>query len=78
MEIYSNSKFDEWFDGKENINFKENDIFFIGAGGLKSRDLKPFLKNGYNALAIGRELSNQIPDQDLEIWLKDFHTNDYK
>ena len=25
--IYSNSKFDEWFDGKENINFKENDIF---------------------------------------------------
>ena len=53
-------------------DFKENDIFFIGAGGLKSRDLKPFLKNGYNALAIGRELSNQIPDQDLEIWLKDF------
>tara|TARA_Y100001968_G_scaffold307184_1_gene324749 strand:+ start:90 stop:743 length:654 start_codon:yes stop_codon:yes gene_type:complete len=50
----------------------KNDIFFIGAGGLKSRDLITFLKNGYNALAIGRELLNQIPDKDLEIWLKDF------
>ncbi len=54
-------------------DFKENDIFFIGAGGIKSRDIKKSLKDGYNALAIGRELNNQIPDQDLEIWLKDFH-----
>ena len=53
-------------------DFKRNDIFFIGAGGIKSRDLKILLKTGYNALAIGRELTNQIPDQDLEIWLKDF------
>ena len=54
-------------------DLKENDIFFIGAGGIKSRDIKKSLKNGYNALAIGRELKNQIPDQALEIWLKDFH-----
>ena len=51
---------------------QENDIFFIGAGGIKSRDLSKFLKNGYNALAIGKELKNQIPDKDLQIWLKDF------
>jgi len=53
-------------------DLKESDIFFIGAGGIKSRDLKKLLNNGYNALAIGKELKNQIPDQDLEIWLKDF------
>ena len=53
-------------------DFQETDIFFIGAGGIKSGDLKELLKNGYNALAIGRELHNQIPDQDLEIWLEDF------
>ena len=54
-------------------DFAENDTFFIGAGGIKSRDIKKSLKVGYNALAIGRELKNQIPDQALEIWLKDFH-----
>ena len=53
-------------------DLEENDIFFIGAGGIKSKDLKKLLDNGYNALAIGKELENQIPDQDLEIWLKDF------
>ena len=53
-------------------SFRENDIFLIGAGGMKTRDLKEMLDNGYNALAIGKELKNQIPDQDLEIWLKDF------
>ncbi len=53
--------------------FKESDIFFIGAGGIKSRDLKRFLDNGYNALVIGKELRNQMPDQDLKIWLKDFN-----
>ena len=53
-------------------NFKESDIFFIGAGGIKSRDLKKLLKNGYDSLAIGKELKNQIPDQDLKRWLKDF------
>ena len=50
----------------------KSDIFFIGAGGIKSGDLKKLLKNGYNALAIGKELRNQIPDQDLAIWLKDY------
>ena len=53
-------------------DLEKSDIFFIGAGGIKSRDLKTLLKSGYNALAIGKELKNQIPDQDLEIWLKDF------
>ena len=50
----------------------ERDIFFIGAGGIKSGDLKKLLKNGYNALTIGKELKNQIPDQELKIWLRDF------
>ena len=53
-------------------DFNKDDIFFIGAGGMRSRDLKKLLKSGYNALVIGRELKNQIPDQDLKIWLKDF------
>ena len=53
-------------------DFEESDIFFIGAGGIKSEDFKKLLNNGYNALAIGKELQNQIPDHDLKIWLKDF------
>ena len=53
-------------------SFKESDTFFIGAGGIKTGDLKKLLSNGYNALAIGKELKNQIPDKDLKIWLKDF------
>ena len=52
--------------------FKESDIFFIGAGGIRSMDLKNLLENGYNALAIGKELKNQIPDKELDKWLKDF------
>ena len=52
--------------------FKKNDIFFIGAGGIQSRDLQKLLDSGYNALAIGKELKNKIPDQDLKIWLKGF------
>ena len=57
-------------------DFKENDIFFIGAGGIKTKDIKELLKDGYNALAIGRELKNQIPDKALERWLKNFQTDD--
>ena len=57
---------------KELQEFKKNDIFFIGAGGIKSKNLKKFLKSGYDALVIGRELRNQLPDKDLEIWLKDY------
>ena len=53
-------------------DFHKNDIFLIGAGGLKSGDLKKFLGDGYDALAIGKELKNQIPDEDLKILLKDF------
>ena len=53
-------------------DFKKKDIFFIGAGGIKSKNLKKFLKSGYDALGIGRELRNQTPDKDLEIWLKDY------
>ena len=53
-------------------DFKESDIYFIGAGGIKSCDLRELLCNGYNALAIGKELKNQIPDKNLKLWLKDF------
>ena len=50
----------------------KKDIFFIGAGGIKSKNIKELLKSGYNALVIGRELRNQIPDKELEIWLKEY------
>ena len=50
----------------------KKDIFFIGAGGIKSKNLNKLLISGYNALVIGRELRNQMPDKDLEIWLKDY------
>ena len=53
-------------------DFKKKDIFFIGAGGIKSKNLKTLLKNGYDALIIGRELRNQMPDKHLEIWLRDY------
>ena len=53
-------------------DLEKNDIFFIGAGGIKSKNLKKLLSNGYDALVIGRELRNQIPDKDLEMWLKDY------
>ena len=51
-------------------SFKKNDLFFIGAGGIKSSGLKYFLNNGYNALAIGKELNDQISYDNLKIWLK--------
>ena len=57
---------------KELQDFKEKDIFFIGAGGIKSKNLKKLLKSGYDALDIGKELRNQTPDKDLEIWLKNY------
>ncbi len=53
-------------------DFKKKDIFFIGAGGIKSKNLKKFLKSGYDALVIGRELRNQTPDKNLEIWLNNY------
>ena len=53
-------------------DIKKKNIFFIGAGGIKSKNLKKLLTNGYDALVIGRELINQAPDKDLEIWLKNY------
>ena len=53
-------------------DFKKKDIFFIGAGGIKSKNLRKLLKSGYDALVIGRELRNQTPDKHLEIWLNDY------
>ena len=53
-------------------DFKKKDIFFIGAGGIQSKNLKKLLRSGYDALVIGKELRNQIPDKDLKIWLKDY------
>ena len=52
--------------------FKKKDIFFIGAGGIKSKNLKKLLTSGYDTLVIGKELRNQTPDKDLEIWLKNY------
>ena len=51
---------------------KKKDIFFIGAGGIKRKNLKKLLESGYDALVIGRELRNQTPDKDLKIWLKNY------
>ena len=56
-------------------DLKGNETFLIGAGGIKTKDINKLLKDGYNALTIGRELKNQIPDKNLEIWLKDFQQN---
>ncbi len=53
-------------------DLKNNDLFFIGAGGIKSKNLNQLLKSGYDALVIGRELRNQLPDKDLKIWLKNY------
>ena len=57
---------------KELQNSKKKDIFFIGAGGIKSKNIKKLLSIGYDAIVIGRELRNQIPDEELEIWLQDY------
>ena len=51
---------------------KKKDIFFIGAGGIKSGNIKKILNQGYDAIIIGRELRDQTPDKNLEIWLKDY------
>ena len=53
-------------------SYKKEGIFFIGAGGIKSANLKDLIKSGYDALVIGRELRNQTPDRELKIWLKDY------
>ena len=53
-------------------DLNKKDIFLIGAGGVKSKNLNKLLKSGYDALVIGKELKNQTPDKELEIWLKDY------
>ena len=53
-------------------DLKQKDTFFIGAGGIKSKNIKKLLKSGFDALVIGKELRNQIPDKDLKIWLKNY------
>ena len=68
MKIYPASKLGIKFIN-ELKGCTKKDIFFIGAGGIKSKNLNKLLTSGYNALVIGRELRNQIPDKDLEIWL---------
>jgi len=57
---------------KELQGLKKKDVFLIGAGGIKSKNLKKLLKSGYDALVIGRELQNQSPDKDLKIWLNNY------
>ena len=49
-----------------------DNIFFIGAGGIKSVDLNQWFRNGYDALTIGRELNNQTIDRHLKIWLSHY------
>ncbi len=71
IKIYPASKLGTNFIN-ELKDFKQKDIFFIGAGGIKSKNLETFLKSGYDALVIGRELRNQTIDKDLGIWLKDY------
>ena len=51
---------------------KQKDIFLIGAGGIKSKNINKLLSCGYDALVIGRELKDQIPDKELTQWLKDY------
>ncbi|WP_269609523.1 bifunctional 4-hydroxy-2-oxoglutarate aldolase/2-dehydro-3-deoxy-phosphogluconate aldolase [Prochlorococcus marinus] len=69
VKIYPASKLGVKFIN-ELQGFKKKDMFFIGAGGIKSKNLKSLLKLGYDALVIGKELRNQKPDKDLKIWLK--------
>ncbi len=57
---------------KELLDEKQKDIFLIGAGGIKSKNLKELLSTGYNALVIGRELRDQLPDKELRVWLKNY------
>tara|TARA_Y100001968_G_C19315124_1_gene696234 strand:- start:28 stop:663 length:636 start_codon:yes stop_codon:yes gene_type:complete len=52
-------------------DFKQKDVFLIGAGGIKSKNIEKLLNCGYDSLVIGRELQDQLPDKELEIWLKD-------
>ena len=56
---------------KELRNDKQKDIFLIGAGGIKSKNINKLITCGYDALVIGRELKDQLPDKELTEWLRD-------
>jgi len=56
---------------KELRDYKQKDIFLIGAGGIKSKNINKLLSCGYDALVLGRELKDQLPDKELTEWLKD-------
>ena len=56
---------------KELRDDKQKDIFLIGAGGIKSKHINKLLSCGYDALVLGRELKDQLPDKELTEWLKD-------
>jgi len=71
VKIYPASKLGIKFINKLQ-DFTKKEIFFIGAGGIKSKNIRKLLKSGFDALVIGRELQNQSPDKDLEIWLKSY------
>ena len=70
VKIFPVSKLDPNFINELKTLIKK-DIFFIGAGGIKSKNIKKLLKSGYDSIIIGSELRNQTPDKDLEIWIKD-------
>ena len=69
VKIFPVSKLDPNFINELKTLIKK-DIFFIGAGGIKSKNIKKLLKSGYDSIIIGSELRNQTPDKDLEIWIK--------
>ena len=71
VKIYPASKLGIKFINKLQ-DFTKKEIFFIGAGGIKSKNIRKLLKSGFDALVIGRELQNQSPDKDLKIWLKSY------
>ena len=50
------------------FSVSKDDIFFIGAGGIKSRDLKKLLKDGYNALAPWNAAYVASMDWQKDVW----------
>ncbi len=71
LKIYPASKLGIDFLNNIQDVYKEN-LFLIGAGGLKSKDLEKLLKNGYNAIALGRSLINQRIDHEIDMWLRKY------
>ena len=55
------------------LTFPSNSIpFFIGAGGLKVKDIDEWIENGFGAIALGRKLiESDIMSQELKKWIQD-------